>query len=129
MSCERKRSLSQILRAFSGATIVLMAIGADPLDADVFHMPAVETSLQFVTVGDPGNAPDTTGWGAVPYTYRIGQFDVTSAQYAAFLNAVAKTDVYGLYSLRNGDRLWVRSVRNSADWQSGKSGVHSYSRL
>ena len=62
-------------------------------------------SLQFVTVGDPGNAPDalvmndgTTGYGSVGYTYHIGTYDVTAAQYCAFLNSVAATDSYGLYN-------------------------------
>ena len=68
-------------------------------------MPAGQTSLQFVTVGDPGNVADTTrqsdgtsGYGSVPYTYNIGEYDVTLGQYTAFLNAVAKTDNYGLYT-------------------------------
>jgi formylglycine-generating enzyme required for sulfatase activity len=34
----------------------------------------------------------------VPYTYRIGKFDITNAQYSAFLNAVARSsDPYVLY--------------------------------
>jgi len=67
--------------------------------ADVFNLPSGQTNLQFVTVGDPGNAPDTTGFGAVPYTYQMGKFDVTVAQYTQFLNAVAKTDTYGLFNV------------------------------
>ena len=41
-----------------------------------------------------------TGYGSsVPYTYSIGEFDVTMADYAAFLNAVAATgDPYLLYN-------------------------------
>jgi formylglycine-generating enzyme required for sulfatase activity len=73
--------------------------------ADVFHMPSGLTSLETVTVGNPGNAPDMR-WmvynepplGAVPYVYQIGKFEVTAGQYAEFLNAVAKTDSYGLYN-------------------------------
>jgi len=47
-------------------------------------------TMQFVTVGDAGNAADTNpaGYGTVDYEYRIGTFEVTNAQYAAFLNAV-----------------------------------------
>jgi formylglycine-generating enzyme required for sulfatase activity len=67
--------------------------------ADLFNMPAGQTSLQFVTVGDPGNVADTTGYGAVPYTFNMGKYDVTLAQYTQFLNAVAKTDTYGLYNV------------------------------
>jgi len=74
--------------------------------ADVFNMPpGGQKSLEFVTVGDPGNVADTvlsgdgtTLFGAVSYTYRMGKYDVTCAQYAQFLNAVARSsDPYGLY--------------------------------
>jgi formylglycine-generating enzyme required for sulfatase activity len=55
----------------------------------------------WVTVGNPGNAPDTRyatpGYGAVAYTFNMGKFEVTAGQYTAFLNAVAKTDTYELY--------------------------------
>ncbi len=50
-----------------------------------------------VLVGSPGNAPDSTGFGAVNYAYRIGKYEVTNAQYCEFLNAVAAEDPHGLY--------------------------------
>lgn len=50
-------------------------------------------------VGNPGNAADTTGYGAVPYAYDIGTYDVTLSQYCSFLNSVATTaDPYGLFN-------------------------------
>ncbi len=52
----------------------------------------------FVPVGDAGNAKDATGFGAVSYAYRIGAFEVTRTEYAAFLNAVAATDTHTLYN-------------------------------
>jgi len=57
-------------------------------------------NIDLVTVGNPGNAPDTRYWGAgdVGYTYQMGKFEVTAGQYCEFLNAVAKTDTYGLYN-------------------------------
>ncbi len=78
--------------------------------ADVFNMGAGQTSLEFVTVGDPGNAGELSGagaggdgpdriCGAVDYTYQIGRYEVTNAQYAEFLNAVATVDdPHGLYN-------------------------------
>ena len=43
-------------------------------------------------------ADRTTGYGSVTHRYRIAKFDITNAQYAKFLNAVAsKTDPYLLY--------------------------------
>ena len=59
------------------------------------------TSLEFVTVGDPGNEGDwtnSTGYGRVDHAYGIGKYEVTAGQYTEFLNAVAKTDPYGLYN-------------------------------
>src|SRR6516162_1456613 len=67
-------------------------------NANVFQLSGGQTSLQFVPVSDPGNVPDSTGFGSVPYTYQMGTYDVTLAQYTAFLNAVATTDTYGLYN-------------------------------
>ena len=69
--------------------------------------PAGDTSLTFVTVGDPDNAPDPVDrhYGSVPYAYQMGKYDVTLAQYAQFLNAVAKTDPYGLYNCYMGTDL------------------------
>jgi len=57
-------------------------------------------SIPLVTVGDPGNVADpATGYGSVPYTYSIGEYDVTIGDYTAFLNSVAKSgDPYGLYN-------------------------------
>jgi hypothetical protein len=58
-------------------------------------------NIDYVTVGNVGNAADpATGslYGAVAYAYKIAKNETTIAQYAEFLNAVAKSDSYGLYS-------------------------------
>ena len=90
-----------------------------------------EASLSFVTVGDPGNAPDTvvmgdgtTGYGSVPYVYQMGQYDVTVGQYVQFLNAVAKTDTFGLYNRFMGP---YESFNTIGITQSGSSGSYTYS--
>ena len=47
-------------------------------------------SIDFVTIGNPGNAADTGGTpdcGAVSYDYRIGKYEVTNAQWNAFTAA------------------------------------------
>lgn len=59
-----------------------------------------QAGIVFATVGHPGNAPDVTGLGAVPYEYRIGSIEVSNLAYTRFLNAVAATDTYGLYDAR-----------------------------
>lgn len=56
-----------------------------------------------VTVGHPKNPgdPDAELAGAVGYEFKIGAYEVTNAEYAAFLNAVASSeDLYNLYDDR-----------------------------
>lgn len=48
-------------------------------------------TIDTIPVGNAGNASDSTGFGAVPYAYRIGT-PATNAQYADFLNAKAASD-------------------------------------
>jgi sulfatase modifying factor 1 len=54
----------------------------------VAYSRADAVTIDWVTVGDPGNAADTTGYGAVTESYRIMKFEFTNSQYVAFLNAV-----------------------------------------
>lgn len=74
--------------------------------------------MDWVTVGNAGNAADTTGYGAVSYAYQIGKYEVTNAQYGAFLNAAAQTDSYGLYNT---------SMASFGITRSGSSGSFTYS--
>ena len=65
-------------------------------------------TIETVPVGNPGNAADTTGaqspCAAVDYTYNMGKYEVTNAQYAALLNAVdaGGTNPNGLYNASMG---------------------------
>jgi len=59
---------------------------------------ATNIEMEWVTVGDPGNEADDTGYGSVADVYQIGKYEVTAGQYTEFLNAVAATDTYGLYN-------------------------------
>jgi formylglycine-generating enzyme required for sulfatase activity len=71
------------------------------LAALLFALPGYAATIDWVAVGDPGNACDVQSqgcFGAVDYVYRISKYEVTNAQYAEFLNAVADTDTYELYS-------------------------------
>jgi formylglycine-generating enzyme required for sulfatase activity len=45
-------------------------------------------AIQWVTVGDPGNAADTTNRGAVSDSFQIMKYEFTNQQYTNFLNAV-----------------------------------------
>ncbi len=90
---------------------------------------AQTVAIEWVTVGNPGNAAQSAsnrnhgatggdGYGAVAYEYQIGKYEVTNAQYAAFLNAVALTDSYGLYN---------SSMSSTGIVRSGSSGSFIYS--
>jgi len=110
-------------------SVASFVLFADSARADVFNMTAAQTSLLFVPVGDPGNLADTammgdhtTGYGSVPYEYQMGKYDVTVGQYCQFLNAVAKTDTYGLYNSGMAGNLPTIGIT-----QSGNSGVYNYS--
>ncbi|HTQ39852.1 MAG TPA: SUMF1/EgtB/PvdO family nonheme iron enzyme [Pirellulales bacterium] len=92
---------------------------------DVFNMPAGQTSLLTVPVGNPGNAndPDTGNvYGGVSYSYSIGTYDVTVGQHTAFLNAVAATDTYSLYNPSMASDGNVAGIQ-----QNGSSGNYTHS--
>lgn len=102
-----------------GFTIISFCAAAS---ADVFNMGGGLTSLETVPVGNPGNAADDTGYGAVSYEYRIGKYEITTGQYTEFLNAVAKTDTYGLYN----PSMWSDTYGGKIE-RNGLSGNYVYS--
>jgi sulfatase modifying factor 1 len=88
------------------------------------HAQSPLVTIETVTVGDAGNAADTTGYGAVGYEFNIGKYEVTLAQYVTFLNAVAATDAYGLYSTNMALDLRVAGIS-----RFGVSGSYTYSLI
>ena len=90
------------------------------------HVHAI--TIATVPVGNSSNAADTqvmddgtSGYGSVPYAFRMGTAEVTNAQYVAFLNAVAGADPYGLYDPMMGTSIPGGIVRN------GSPGTYTYS--
>ena len=68
-----------------------------------FDVPGSTDRKGTVEIGDPGNSADDAASGSVPYSFGIGITEVTNADYAEFLNAVAmRSDPHGLYDLRMG---------------------------
>jgi formylglycine-generating enzyme required for sulfatase activity len=89
---------------------------------------SAQITIATVPVGNPGNAPDTTGFGEVDYTYNMGEYDVTASQYTAFLNAVAATDTYGVYNSSMAYAAPVNAYNGDPGIiQSGSSGSYTYS--
>jgi len=78
-------------------------------------------TMETVTIGNPGNPNDSTGYGAVATTYAIGKYEVTLNQYREFLAAVAVTDTYELYNASMGTDLAIRGIT-----QTGSPGSYAY---
>jgi len=79
-----------------------------------------DVGIEMVAVGNPGNAADTNGFGAISEIYRIGRFELTNQQYVEFLNAVAADDPNGLY-----DTVMTTSLRGGIT-RSGTPGSFTY---
>jgi hypothetical protein len=47
------------------------------VQADTFGTSGNAFTIEFVSIGNAGNAADTTGYGAVPYEYRVGTYEIT----------------------------------------------------
>jgi len=81
---------------------------------------ASAVTLDWVSVGDPGNACDTQAqgcFGAVAYGYQISETEVTNAQYTEFLNAKAVSDPLSLHT------------SGMSITRSGSSGSYSYNAV
>ena len=82
------------------------------------------TEMSMVTVRDAGNEADSSGFGRVGYDYRIGKFEVTIGQYAAFLNAVAARDPHGLFHASMATNPNVAGIV-----RKGAPGSYTYSPI
>ena len=88
------------------------------------QLATAQITIDLINIGNPGNPADTTGYGAVSYQYAIGKYEVTLSQYTTFLNAVAKTDTYSLYSFSMGSDGNIKGIS-----RSGSSGNYTYTLI
>jgi formylglycine-generating enzyme required for sulfatase activity len=91
---------------------------------------ASAATIEMVTIGNPGNAPDLRyvnfpigAVGSVPYVFRIAKYEGTAGQYTEFLNAVAKNG--GLYHANMADTS--EGVFGANIQRSGSPGNYVYS--
>jgi formylglycine-generating enzyme len=63
--------------------------------ADTFGTSGNEFTIDFVNIGNAGNAADTTGYGAVPYQYRVGTYEITQ-------DAITKATASGMADVTAG---------------------------
>ena len=114
MGTKHSKILRRLLVLLGAACVLLHGVGT------IWAQPV---TIQTVSVGNAGNAADSTGYGSVSYNYNIGKYDVTSSQYTAFLNAVAATDTYSCYN----SAMAGTNSGHPGIIQSGSSGGYSYS--
>jgi YD repeat-containing protein len=80
-----------------------------------------ENNIQnLVEVSNINNDPNNDGYGSIGYVYYIGKYAVTNTEYCEFLNAIAKTDSYGVYSTSMGSNIRGGILR------SNNSGNYTY---
>jgi formylglycine-generating enzyme required for sulfatase activity len=90
--------------------------------------------MDWITVGDPGNAGQISGSGApgggngiqgivgdMDDAYNISKYEVTAGQYTEFLNAVSADDTHGLY----GSGMWTHNYGCKIE-QAGSSPNYTY---
>jgi formylglycine-generating enzyme len=63
--------------------------------ADTFGTSGNEFTIDFVNIGNAGNAADTTTYGAVPYDYRVGKYEITQ-------DAITRATLSGMTNVTAG---------------------------
>ena len=73
--------------------------------------------IDFVTIGDAGNAADSTGYGAVAHEYNIGKYEVTNGQWDTFAS-VAGTPTGNPSCAYDENPYWTGTnvPTNSVSW-------------
>jgi sulfatase modifying factor 1 len=107
------------MRSIATALLTLLAAA--------WAIPASAVTVDWVTVEDPGNECDPQSahcFGSVADVYWISKYEVTNAQYAEFLNAVARTDPNRLYRTSMGIPSAFGGIT-----RSGSAGSYHYSAI
>jgi formylglycine-generating enzyme required for sulfatase activity len=76
----------RLFRSLAAAAFAA-ALLATTARADSITHGATTINMEFVTVGNPGNSNDDTGYGRVDAKYRIGKYEVTENQWDAVVAA------------------------------------------
>ena len=87
-------------------------------------VPALGVTIDYTTIGNAGNAPNTNGWGAVSASYRLATYETANTQYVEFLNRIdtAGTNPNGIYSVQMGS-----DALGGITFNSGASSGSKYS--
>jgi len=86
-------------------------------------VPAYAVTIDWRTVGDPGNTADTTTYGAVADSFQIMKYEFTNQQYTEFLNSVDPngTNPNSVYNTNQGS-----NARGGISFTSGNASGSKY---
>jgi formylglycine-generating enzyme required for sulfatase activity len=113
-------SCARSLSGFLGLMLVASSASAVTMDWTPIGNPGNRAESLFANCGQFPYQP----CGAVPYSYSIGTYEVTNAQYAEFLNAKGAADTLGLYSVDMGSGSGLGGIT-----RSGSSGSYTYDTI
>ena len=87
----------------------VLAIGSVSANADTFGLPGFEFAIDFVNIGNAGNADDSAPnggpYGGVAYDYRIGKFEISQ-------DAISKATASGLSNVSAGPHAGNKPAAN-----------------
>jgi len=108
----------QNMRAFAGC----LAFAVASLAVNAFGV-----TIDYRTIGNPGNSANTNGWGAVTDVFKMAATETTNAQYAAFLNSVdaAGNNTNSIYNSSMGSNINGGITFNSGAGSGAKYAVKS----
>ena len=108
---ETTTSLNAAAVLFAAFTFI-----SNPAQADTFGTSGNEFTIDFVNIGNAGNAADTTGYGAVPYEYRASTYEITQ-------NAITKATASGMANVTAG--AWTgNQPAADIDWYEAAAFVN-----
>jgi len=126
----RTRKVARVKKpivSFTRLSRVVLSVGMAAL-LGLLAVPAhAQVTIDWVTVGDPNNAPDTTGQpnpaGAVADSFQIMKYEFTNQQYTDFLNSVdaGGTNPNSVYNTNMGS-----NARGGISFTSGNASGSKY---
>lgn len=103
------------LTALAAILAPALAILVSTAQADSFGSGTNAFTIDFVAIGDAGNAADSTGYGAVSYNYRIATYEVSQ-------NMLTKAYAGGLTNVAGGS--WSGDKSATQDWYDAAAFVN-----
>jgi formylglycine-generating enzyme required for sulfatase activity len=104
-------------------SVKTLFLGLAALACLPFGSIASAEAIQWVTVGDPNNAADTTNRGAVSDSFQIMKYEFTNQQYTNFLNSVDAGGINpnSVYNVDMGN-----DIRGGISFTSGAASGSKY---